>query len=86
VPTSGDASPAALAPDGLGGLSGEVVGSTDVFWLMYGAPLEINAISQDGGATTTLVAPLAQSVNDMTVAGDGTLYWTTDFQIQALKP
>jgi len=40
----------------------------------------------DGGATTTLVTPDAPWVTDIVLASDGTLYWTTDVQVQSMKP
>jgi hypothetical protein len=65
----------------------QVVGtSTDVFWEGFGTALEIEETAVDGGASTTLTTPAAQSVPDMTVASDGTLYWTTNTQVQSIKP
>jgi hypothetical protein len=63
-----------------------VATSTDAFWQGFGTAIEINEIPIDGGPITTLATPMAQRIEDLVVASDGTLYWTTDLQVQSLKP
>jgi hypothetical protein len=60
--------------------------SLDVVWLGNEADLQVDRVSLDGGATVILAAPLANRVPDLVRASDGTLYWTTDSQVQALTP
>jgi hypothetical protein len=69
-----------------GGPTRVVATSTELFWQGYGTAIEINETPVAGGPTTTLATPPAQSIEDMAVASDGTLYWTTDLQVQSLKP
>jgi len=83
VPTGGAASTTVLASATLVSL---VASSTHLFWFGYRPPISIDETAQDGGGTGMIVTPLAPSLNDIVVASDGTLYWTTDFQILALKP
>jgi hypothetical protein len=61
--------------------------ATNVFWTGLDPTLTVNEISTaPGSAAHRLVAPPVHAINDMVVASDGTLYWTTDFQVQSLVP
>ena len=52
-----------------------------------GPTLTVNALPLTGGGMASrLAAPLAQSAPDVALASDGTLYWTTNDQVQSLKP
>jgi hypothetical protein len=63
-----------------------VAGSAGLFWLGFGSALEIEATSLDAGSTTTLATPPSAYVGNLALASDGTLYWTTATQVQAVKP
>jgi hypothetical protein len=59
---------------------------TDLYWSGLGAALSIFDTPLGGAPTRTLVMPQAKDVDDMALASDGTLYWTTDLQVQSIKP
>jgi hypothetical protein len=63
-----------------------VVDSTNVFWLGVAGQTQIDEVALSGGQVTTLAAPVANSVPDLAAANDGTLYWTTNTQVQSAKP
>jgi hypothetical protein len=66
--------------------SSVVADSTHVYWAQLDTDLAIAEAPPDGGTTTTLAAPEAHDVFDMALASDGTLYWTTNTQIESLAP
>jgi hypothetical protein len=63
-----------------------VASSTDLFWTGFGPMLDIHETPADGGPSTTLATPDVQSIHDIVCASDGTLYWTTDTQVQSFTP
>jgi hypothetical protein len=60
--------------------------STTLFWVNVSSNITLVQGSLDGGRATTLATPVAYSVADIAVASNGTLYWTTNTQVQAVKP
>jgi hypothetical protein len=68
-------------------LAGVVVANARaVYWVGFGAALTINETPLDGGPPVTLATPPTNSLGDLVLGSDGTLYWTTDTQLQAMKP
>ena len=63
-----------------------VAGPAELFWLGYGAANEVNETPLDGGPTRTLATPPTYALDNLALASDGTLYWTTAVQVQALVP
>ena len=63
-----------------------VANSSAVYTVGDGTALEITETPLDGGPTKTVARPLANAVEDIVLASDGTLYWTTDTQVQAMRP
>ena len=88
LPLSGDAGPTVLVSSvSSGGPTLLVVaGPTQLFWLGFGTAIEINESPVHGGPTKTLAMPLSPEVGDLALSSDGTLYWTTDLQVQWLMP
>jgi len=87
VPIGGTGTPSVFIADNVyPGNPLLVASSTSLFWEGYGTAIEINQTPLLGGTTTPLAAPAANAVEDMAVASDGTLYWTTDNQVQSLEP
>lgn len=84
VPTAGTTSPTVIAS----GDSPQLLasGATNLFWVGVGTQIDVNETPPDGGTTTVLTSPLTPYVGDMVVASDGTLYWTTNVQVQSFKP
>jgi sugar lactone lactonase YvrE len=76
-----DAASSILATEG--GPVGVVANPHTVYWSGFGTD-GIHATPLDGGPTVTLARP--GGVSDLVLASDGTLYWTTGLQVQALKP
>lgn len=64
----------------------EVADATRLFWVGSTPALEIHAIPVDGGPAETLATPLAVYVWDIALGSDGTVYWTTDRQVESLAP
>jgi hypothetical protein len=72
--------------DSSGSPNGIVASSTDVFWIGFDNVITINKTPVQGGATTTLATPLTNRLHDIALASDGTVYWTTDDQVQSIVP
>jgi hypothetical protein len=75
------------APAVLGSTSGGstlAVGSGSVYWTGFGPSLEVLTTPTDGGVAKTVAVPQVNSVALLATATDGSLYWTTPFQVQAL--
>ena len=85
LPTTGDAGAPTVLSSGTGAYA-IVAGPTGLFSLALGTNLEVQEMALDGGAITTLATPVANSARDLALASDGTLYWTTNFQVQSLVP
>ncbi len=84
VPLDGGASPTVLDATHDAAL---VVGSaTTVYWVGNLPVLGVYATPIAGGTTRTLATPATHAIHDLALASDGTLYWTTDRQIQWVKP
>ncbi len=82
VPTSGGVVPTVL--DAVSGDYAVVVGAS-IYTLAGTSPAQsVKAMSLDGGAATTLAT--TARIYDIDLASDGTLYWTTDTQVQSMKP
>jgi hypothetical protein len=62
-----------------------VADATDVYWAALSTTITIDQGSLAGGPSMLVAIPQAPVLLDMILAGDGTLYWTTDAQIQAFK-
>jgi hypothetical protein len=87
VPAEGSSASGVLVPNDRSGSALVTASLNHVFWEGLGTGgLEIDAIPVDGGATTVLATPAAHYIADMAVASDGTLYWTTNLQVQSVKP
>ncbi len=85
LPTTGDAGAPNVLASGTGAYA-IVAGPTGLFALALGTNLEVEQVALDGGAITTLATPVASSAPDHALASDGTLYWTTDLQVQSIVP
>lgn len=85
LPTDGSAMPTLLVP-ATNNLQGVVADSSHVFWMGSTTTAQIlGEIAVDGGAMTMRTPPFA-GVNDFTVASDGTVYFSTLFQLDSLSP
>jgi sugar lactone lactonase YvrE len=81
--TSGPAGPSVVVSSGNPGEA--VADEGGVLWVGgYGTTTAINHTSFDGGTTT--LTRVAGEVGDIALASDGTLYWTTQTQVQSMKP
>jgi hypothetical protein len=65
--------------------SAVAAGSRAVYWTQYQGP-DIYETPLDGGPTVALTTPPTNALSDLVIGSDGTLYWTTDSQVQAMKP
>jgi hypothetical protein len=61
-------------------------GSGRLFWFGLASAIDVEEMPVGGGPTRTLAAPVTNEVGDLAVASDGTLYWTTDLEVQSLVP
>ncbi len=84
VPLDGGASPTVL--DSTHDAALVVANATTVYWVGNLPVLGVYATPIAGGSTRTLATPATHAIHDLALASDGTLYWTTDRQIQWLKP
>jgi hypothetical protein len=80
VPLAGGAAPSPLATVGSPLI---VADSQRVAWWLVEPALVIQSISLDGGTPSVIAMPQAQSIDDMAIASDGTLYWVTGQQVQS---
>ncbi len=62
-----------------------VVGAR-VYSIVLSPSTSVNATPLDGGPAVTLATPATHTIHDLALASDGTLYWTTDTQVQSIKP
>jgi hypothetical protein len=84
VPVTGAANPTVLVASN--DPYAVVANSTALFWLGLGTELDVDEMPIDGGVIATLARPLAHSASDLALASDGTLYWSTNLQIDSISP
>ncbi len=68
-----------------GGAYGVLVGAS-LYTVGFDPALSVRATPFDGGPSVTLATPATNAIHDIALASDGTLYWTTDTQVQSIKP
>ncbi len=82
VPASGGI---ATVLDAANGELAVVVGAS-IYSVVLSPATGVNATPLDGGPAVTLATPATHTIHDLALASDGTLYWTTDTQVQSIKP
>ena len=83
-PSSGGGTPRVVVPSGFPFTL--VANATTVYWAAEMTSIRIGETPIGGGPSTLLATPAAYLVSDMALAGDGTLYWLTNSQVQSIKP
>ncbi len=63
-----------------------VVAGARIYSIVRSPVIAVNATPLDGGPAVTLATPATFTIHDIALASDGTLYWTTDTQVQSIKP
>jgi hypothetical protein len=61
-------------------------GSGRLFWFGLATGIDVEEMLVGGGATRTLAAPVTNEVGGLAVGSNGTLYWTTELEVQSLVP
>jgi hypothetical protein len=69
-----------------GGPYALVADSTNVYYLNVTTALEVDRVPLTGGAVTTLALPQAQTAYDIALASDGTVFFSTNLDIESVKP
>jgi hypothetical protein len=62
-----------------------VASAAGVYFIGGGTAPAVFAAAPDEGPATVLATPTTSIIHDLVIASDGTLYWTTDTQLQGMK-